>query len=105
MDNWTIQDSIDTYNIKNWGKDYFSVNDKGHVTVHPDKRSDHAIDLKELVDQLQARGIALPILIRFIDNVPSDEREWVQFCVVPDEPAPTELTAGNRDKSLDFLRR
>ena len=67
MENWTIQDSIDCYNIKNWGKDYFSVNDKGHVTVHPDKRADHAIDLKELVDQLQARGIALPILIRFTD--------------------------------------
>ncbi|HEX2523858.1 MAG TPA: biosynthetic arginine decarboxylase, partial [Terriglobia bacterium] len=67
MENWTIQDSIDCYNIKNWGKDYFSVNEKGHITVHPDKKPDHAIDLKELVDQLQARGIALPILIRFTD--------------------------------------
>src|SRR5262245_4551284 len=67
MENWTIQDSIDCYNIKNWGKDYFSVNEKGHVTVHPDKRSDHAIDLKELVDQLQTRGIQLPILLRFTD--------------------------------------
>lgn len=67
MENWTTQDSIDCYNIKNWGKDYFSVNEKGHVTVHPDKRPDHSIDLKELVDQLQTRGIQLPILIRFTD--------------------------------------
>src|SRR5205807_2435309 len=28
---------------------------------------DHAIDLKELVDQLQTRGIQLPILLRFTD--------------------------------------
>lgn len=67
MENWTIQDSIECFNIKNWGKDYFSINEKGHVSVHPDKRPDHSIDLKELVDQLQTRGIALPILIRFTD--------------------------------------
>ncbi len=67
MENWTIQDSLDCYSIKNWGKEYFAVNDKGHVTVHPDKNPDHSIDLKELVDQLQARGIGLPILIRFTD--------------------------------------
>ncbi|MFN8007857.1 MAG: biosynthetic arginine decarboxylase [Terriglobia bacterium] len=67
MENWTIQDSIDYYNIKNWGKSYFSVNENGHITVHPDKRPEHSIDLKELVGQLQRRGIDLPILIRFTD--------------------------------------
>jgi len=67
MENWTIQDSIDYYNITNWGKDYFSVNENGHLTVQPDKRPDHSIDLKDLVGQLQRRGIDLPILIRFTD--------------------------------------
>ncbi len=67
MEKWSIQDSIDCYNINNWGKDYFSINENGHVSVHPDKRPDHAIDLKELVDQLQRRGIDLPILLRFTD--------------------------------------
>ena len=52
MEQWTIQDSLDCYNIKNWGKDYFSINEQGHVSVHPDKRPDHAVDLKDLVDQL-----------------------------------------------------
>jgi arginine decarboxylase len=67
MENWTIQDSIDYYSINNWGKDYFSVNENGHLTVHPDKRPDHSIDLKDLVGQLKRRGIDLPILIRFTD--------------------------------------
>jgi arginine decarboxylase len=67
MENWTIQDSIDYYSINNWGKDYFSVNENGHLAVHPDKRTDHSIDLKDLVGQLQRRGIDLPILIRFTD--------------------------------------
>ena len=33
----------------------------------PNKRADESIDLKELIDQLQARGIQLPILLRFTD--------------------------------------
>src|SRR5436189_5262339 len=62
-----IQDSLDVYEVKHWGKGYFGVNDLGHVTVHPDKRPEQAIDLKNLIDQLQDRGIQLPILLRFTD--------------------------------------
>jgi arginine decarboxylase len=64
---WKILDAIETYGVHRWGKGYFGVNSLGHVTVHPDKRPEHAIDLKELVDQLQLRGIQLPILLRFTD--------------------------------------
>lgn len=64
---WSLQDAIETYNIANWGKGYFSINEKGHVSVHPDKSSRYSIDLKELADQLQGRGIQLPILLRFTD--------------------------------------
>ncbi len=67
IDQWKIQDSLDVYEVKHWGKGYFGINDKGHVTVHPDKRAEQAIDLKELIDQLQDRGIQLPILLRFTD--------------------------------------
>ncbi len=64
---WKIHDALETYGVKNWGKDYFGINKAGHVTVHPYKRPEQAIDLKELVDQLQLRGIQLPILLRFTD--------------------------------------
>jgi arginine decarboxylase len=67
MGRWKIQDALETYGCRYWGKGYFSINKAGHVTVHPNKRTDQAIDLKELVDQLQARGIQLPILLRFTD--------------------------------------
>src|SRR5947208_3392942 len=62
---WRIQDALDLYGVPNWGKGYFGVNAHGHVVVHPDKNPERAIDLKDLVDQLQARGIQLPILLRF----------------------------------------
>ncbi len=67
IEKWKIQDAIETYGVRHWGKGYFGVNQLGHVTVHPNKRPDQAIDLKELIDQLQARGIQLPILLRFTD--------------------------------------
>src|SRR5437868_9687554 len=66
-DQWKIQDALDTYGVRHWGKGYFGINEQGHVVVHPDKNPERAIDLKELVDQLQARGIQLPILLRFTD--------------------------------------
>src|SRR6266853_4377555 len=67
IEKWKIQDAIDTYGVSTWGKGYLGINAAGHVTVHPTKREDQAIDLKELIDQLQARGIQLPILLRFTD--------------------------------------
>jgi arginine decarboxylase len=67
MDQWKVLDALETYEVRHWGKGYFGINERGHVTVHPDKRPEQAIDLKDLVDQLQERGIQLPILIRFTD--------------------------------------
>jgi arginine decarboxylase len=67
MDQWKVHDALETYEVRHWGKGYFGINDRGHVTVHPNKRVEQAIDLKDLVDQLQERGIQLPILIRFTD--------------------------------------
>src|SRR5262249_39533211 len=66
-DKWKIHDALEQYNVRAWGKGYFGINKAGHVVVHPDKNPDRAIDLKDLVDQLQARGIQLPILLRFTD--------------------------------------
>ncbi len=67
MEKWKIADAVETYGVRNWGKGYFGINKLGHVTVQPTKRAEESIDLKELIDQLQARGIQLPILLRFTD--------------------------------------
>jgi arginine decarboxylase len=67
IEKWKVQDSVENYGIRHWGKGYFGINAAGHVTVHPAKDPDKAIDLKELIDQLQTRGIQLPILLRFTD--------------------------------------
>jgi arginine decarboxylase len=67
LEKWKLQDALETYGIRHWGKGYFGINVAGHVTVHPYKKPEQAVDLKNLIDQLQARGIQLPILLRFTD--------------------------------------
>ncbi len=62
---WTASDAAEMYEVARWGKGYFSVAEDGHVRVHPTKDPDRWLDLKQLVDRLQLRGIDLPILIRF----------------------------------------
>jgi arginine decarboxylase len=64
---WTIEDSLDLYNVRKWGAGFFSVNDRGNVSVSPRGAEGPAFDLKELVDELCERGIELPMLIRFSD--------------------------------------
>ena len=62
---WTTADAADLYEIARWGNGYFSVRSDGHLLVHPDRSVSRSIDLKQLVDRLEMRGIDLPILLRF----------------------------------------
>ena len=66
MRKWRIEDSEELYNITGWGTSYFSINDAVHVVVTP-RRDGVTVDLKELVDELQLRDVASPMLLRFPD--------------------------------------
>ena len=66
MRKWRIEDSSELYNVGGWGLKYFSINEKGHVTVTP--RDGYAsVDLKDVMDELQVRDISAPVLLRFPD--------------------------------------
>jgi arginine decarboxylase len=64
---WTTVDAAELYEIARWGQGYFSIGENGHVRINPTKDPNRSIDLKQLVDHLQLRGISLPTLIRFRD--------------------------------------
>jgi arginine decarboxylase len=66
MRKWRIEDSAELYNIMGWGRNYFSINEKGHVTVTP-RQGMASVDLKDVMDELQVRDITSPILLRFPD--------------------------------------
>jgi arginine decarboxylase len=71
---WTIRDAAETYNVNAWGAGYFRINPQGHIQVTPDGNGGPSVDLYELVNDLSARGIGLPLLIRFSDILHSRVR-------------------------------
>ena len=68
---WTVRDSLELYNVPNWGTGFFDINSKGHVDVLPRGSDGAAIDLLELVQDLERRGLRTPLLIRFSDILAS----------------------------------
>src|SRR5919112_2235086 len=64
---WSATEAAELYDVPRWGQGYFSVSEQGHLQVHPTKEPHRSVDLKRLVDRLQLRGLAVPILIRFTD--------------------------------------
>jgi arginine decarboxylase len=70
MRKWRIEDSAELYNINGWGINYFSINEKGNVIVTP-RKDGVAVDLRELVEELQLRDVSAPMLVRFPDILDS----------------------------------
>ncbi len=66
MRKWRIEDSEELYNVRGWGRNYFSINEKGHVVVTP-RPDDAPVDLKDVLDELQLRDVPAPVLLRFPD--------------------------------------
>lgn len=66
INKWRIEDSAELYNIDGWGLNYFSINEKGHVSVKP-KQSFADVDLVDIMTELQSRNITAPMLLRFPD--------------------------------------
>lgn len=64
---WSTESSKELYGIGAWGSSYFDVNEKGNVVVTPQGPNGPNVDLLELTQDLQERGIRVPMLIRFPD--------------------------------------
>jgi arginine decarboxylase len=64
---WSIRQSIQTYAINFWGDGYFSINDKGNVSVKPSTDKATELDLLEIALSLEQKKLSLPVLVRFTD--------------------------------------
>jgi len=62
---WSIDDSLELYQVGAWGKGYFSINAAGHVVVRPDTQPGREIDLFDVVEGLKARDLTTPVVVRF----------------------------------------
>jgi arginine decarboxylase len=64
---WSVEKSKELYGIGTWGSGFFDVNEIGNVVVSPHGAHGPKVDLLELTQDLQERGIRIPMLIRFPD--------------------------------------
>lgn len=58
---WTVRDAIELYNIKRWSEGYFTVNERGETVVNDDGQT----PLKDIVMAAKAKGLQMPLLVRF----------------------------------------
>ncbi len=73
---WTVQDSIATYNIDRWGLGYFSINEAGNVSVSPIRGKGATIDMLDVMREACDRGLQFPLVVRFQDLL-RDRVEWL----------------------------
>lgn len=66
-DEWSLETAAALYHIETWGRPYFRINEKGNVAVHPVADDRLQIDILDVVEEVRAQGVQLPVLIRFQD--------------------------------------
>ena len=69
MNEWNVKKSAELYGINYWGANFFRINEQGNVEVKPAGQNGPGLDLHCLVQDLQERGIRMPILLRFPDII------------------------------------
>ena len=63
---WQAEDSLELYGIENWGNGYFSINDKGNVTIMPGKDPSSSVDVMDLIEEIEkSKDLEFPVLLRF----------------------------------------
>ncbi len=60
-----IAEVAQTYGIENWGAGYFGINSRGNLIVRLAQDDSRSVDIKKVVDDLIARRVKLPVILRF----------------------------------------
>ncbi|MDC0612601.1 arginine decarboxylase [Vibrio sp.] len=55
----------DSYNVQYWSQGFFGIDDAGEVFVNPRKDQAYQVQLSQIVNELQDKGLNLPVLVRF----------------------------------------
>src|SRR5262249_580063 len=73
-----IAEVAQTYGIENWGAGYFGINTQGNLSVRPAEGDPRTVDIKKIVDDLIARRVKLPFILRFPQIFASQVRKMNQ---------------------------
>jgi arginine decarboxylase len=76
---WSIENSKELYGTNSWGANYFDINQQGNVLVTPSGPNGPSVDIVDLAQDLQERGIRVPLLLRFPD-ITKSRIELINSC-------------------------
>jgi arginine decarboxylase len=62
---WTSADTADLYNLPRWGRNYFSVDAEGYLTVDINQSGRPDVRLVDIVQHYAKQGTSPPMIIRF----------------------------------------
>lgn len=72
MSDWTPDKARTVYNVSHWSDGYFDINAKGELIVCPQADSTAApVSLYDIAQACEQQGLAMPVLIRFMDILQS----------------------------------
>ena len=64
---WTVERALAHYNVEGWGQNYFTINAAGHLCITPYGQPGPVIDIMEVIEDVQEKGLGFPLVIRFQD--------------------------------------
>lgn len=65
---WDREEAERTYQIRRWGEGYFDINEKGHLSVLPQKdKKGPEIDIYEVIREIKEKKLMFPVVVRFHD--------------------------------------
>jgi arginine decarboxylase len=71
---WSLAEAQALYALESWGDGFFHVNGAGHVAVQPFPEHELQIDVVQVLEEAQRRGLSGPLLLRFQDVLRSRVR-------------------------------
>ena len=64
---WSVERAIQFYNVEGWGANYFTINQHGHLCVTPYGQPGPIIDMMDVIEDVQEKGLGFPLVVRFQD--------------------------------------
>jgi arginine decarboxylase len=71
---WSLAEAQALYALESWADGFFHVNGAGHVAVQPFPEHQLQIDVVQVLEEAQRRGLSGPLLLRFQDVLRSRVR-------------------------------
>jgi arginine decarboxylase len=75
FENFNVEEATEVYGIENWGAGYFTVTEEGNLAVRPTREDSRRVEILPMVENLRARGISPPLILRFPQLLESQVNE------------------------------